>query len=478
VADASADLANETILRLADQKVSNERLVGVFAKCDRAEHQGKIVEIVKTRQLTTGKALQHGWYVIRNLGPHDDSLLFDRDEAEKSLFCKEPWCQISQDRRGTANLKKFLSTLLCQRIRDGFPEMQKSVERLLTAEYVRLLELGKPRETLALQRAYLVEITQRFQNLAKKALNKPEDLPSDGMRLRGLVQRSKSSFAKRMHHDGHLYEFFEIDNPDQATSPPRSQRTLYDEIRTQILVNQGEELQGMINPAVLKPLLQKQASKWPDFARDHLEQLAEQTEKCTLNILEAVCKDLCGGANYTYEDLKKIVLDFSKPARKQAMMEVDRLWVEEATLHLQTNNPSFIQNVKAAQLLRFEAALARYNKSNPSVAFMLSLVGNNPKNLENIPSTYKSWTIISPDTIQALLKQMHSRGERNTEDEIHDLLKAYYEVIISVIFYYKPPSTNLYASTNIHPRSPAKTSSPTSTNTSPSPSCKTLKGPS
>lgn len=406
--------------------MEKERIVGVITKCDLARRPEEIVKVVQTKQGTSGKPLHHGWFVVQNRGDEDSSSLFDREKAEKSTFDKKPWLEISEKRRGTANLKNFLSVLLCQRIRESFPGMLEFMQTRLSDEVAYLRAMGSPRPTLESQRAYLVGITQRFQTLATQALKTPEDLPTDEMNLRGKAERAKSRFARDLRSHGHFYEFSDINTPIGNSSENSQQsRTLYDEIRTQVIGKQGEELQNMINPAVLKPLFKKQANKWPKIAKSHLEDLAGKTEVAVLNILGHACKDACAEA-YTREELMKYAKGFAMDARENAMKELEKLWSQETTLHLQTDNPGFTKNVKEAQLLRFKAALNRYTEKHKPADFLKFLTPE-PHRLEEVPM-WKTWTIISPETIDDLFKYMHSHSQKNREDEIHDLLKAYYEV--------------------------------------------------
>jgi hypothetical protein len=423
-----------------------ERIVGVFTKCDMTDNPERIVSIVENSEATTGQPLRHGWFVVQNRGLRDDPSLFDREKAERLTFSKEPWLKIEEKRRGTTNLKTFLSNFLCQRIREGFPKMLESMEGLLDDQIAHLNAMGSPRPTRGLQRAYLVNITQRFQTLATQALKSPENLPSEDMKLRGRVERAKDKFAEDLRLRGHLYEFFsgselEVtatgvnnnhakgingDAVGRSSQKPRKDGTLYDEIKNQIRENQGTELHGMVNPAVLKPLLQKQASKWLELAKQHLEHLAHLTNKAVHIILKQACKDV-GAADYTWEELDQIVTSFATAARSCAFEELNTHWREEATLHLQTSNPAFIINVKAAQRMRFMIALDRYTKRHPPHNFVATLVSK-PEEMESLPSSWKSWAIIDNNTSDALLEEMHSHTEKNTQDEIHDLLKAYYEV--------------------------------------------------
>ena len=118
----------------------------------------------------------------------------------------------------------------------------------------------------------------------------------------------------------------------------------------------------------------------------------------------------------------------SASSRRTALEELNRAWLQEATLHLHTDNPKFVDNVQAAQLLRFIAALKRYKKKVPPRLFLLSLVDNQPQSLDRVNTLYDDWVIIDPNTVESLFEEMNARGEKNTEDEIHDRLKAYYEV--------------------------------------------------
>jgi hypothetical protein len=402
----------------------------------------RVVAIVENSEATTGKPLRHGWFVVQNRGYRNISSSFDREKAERSTFSKDPWLKIEERRRGTPQLKTFLSNLLCRRIREGFPGMQNAVQVRLEQEREKLAILGTPRQTPGLRRAYLSAIALKFQTLAGNALNNPQNLPSVDMKLRGMADGAKDNFAEELRLRGHLYDFSPISEPEATPmrsneigeeikyvfgGRPEKDRTLYDEIKIQIRDNKGQELQGMVNPAVLKPLFRKQATKWPKIAEQHLERLASLTEEVVLRILNVACEE-SGAAEYTREELEQIVLKFAKGARSSAIKKLEKYRWEEDSLPLHTNNPAFIEGVKEAQLLRFKAALERYAQKNSSRNFMVSLAPQNPGSVDTIPPQWKSWVIISPDTIGSLFNELHSHTEKNTEDEIHDLLKAYYEV--------------------------------------------------
>lgn len=107
-------------------------------------------------------------------------------------------------------LKSHLGHLLCKRIREGFPILQKTVEDKLQEQESQLERLGKPREDHYQQITYLRDIVKTYEGLALKALRTPADLPSDEIKLRGFTRSMESDFAKKMEKHGHLYQFLEI----------------------------------------------------------------------------------------------------------------------------------------------------------------------------------------------------------------------------------------------------------------------------
>ena len=147
--------------------------------------------------------------MVRNRDPKASSS-FNQELEEAALFSQEPWLEIPEQQRGTANLKCYLGHLLCKRIREGFPELQRSVEDKLQEQEARLERLGKPRAEHSQQSNYLRDIVKTYEDLASKSLTSPAELPSDEIKLRGLTQTLNAVFAKMMMKEGHKYHFLDI----------------------------------------------------------------------------------------------------------------------------------------------------------------------------------------------------------------------------------------------------------------------------
>jgi hypothetical protein len=206
---------------------------------------------------------------------------------------------------------------------------------------------------------------------------------------------------------------------------------LYNEIRKQIYSNKGLELPGMSNPAVLKPLFRKQTSKWEKLGQDHLESIVRMSQDVAMEILAEVCKTFKVPTR-TKNDLEDVISGFKDHAEREATERLRTFCLEITTFPLQTSNKLFLKKITEAQHARFRGALERYRKTNPPDNFLLNLMtGRDPANLLTIPQVFGSWAIVDLNNITELFDQMHPRGVQNTEDEIHDLLKAYYEVSYS-----------------------------------------------
>ncbi|RDW91118.1 hypothetical protein BP5796_02283 [Coleophoma crateriformis] len=460
VVEADGDLAHQDIFTLAAEHVSERNLISVFTKCDRAQIPEIIVQSVNNKESVHDMQLYHGWHVVRNLAPQDPEGT-DRELEEHKLFSQSPWSEIPANRRGATMLKRYLSDLLCKRIAEAFPGMLATIEKLKNTERSRLDRLGDPRPSVNDQRAYLMSIVHKYQVVASQALRSPADLELDDIKLRGKVQRANEDFAKQLRKNGKTYPFLEIDLPPptpvsttfkqstkreppmikvravseseseeegnnpkhygsarngmfgvvsseiiptkkkprnkpspQATSP--AAKSLYGEIRAQMETNRGEELPGFPNAAVVKPLMRLQSKKWYSIADAYFESVASLAENTSRNVLKQICHKYAPGV--TRDKLEQVILDKYHTSK--------------------TNNPQYMEKIQMAQMSRFRVALSNYRSKCL------------PQEFPNIgPSTALEHMILVNDaTITKLHEEIHSSQQKNMEDMIHDILKAYYEV--------------------------------------------------
>lgn len=368
-------------------------------------------------------ALHNGWFVVQNL-PEDAPPTSELQEEERATFSRDPWLEIPAKQRGTAELKKFLANTLSSRIRKAFPELQRRIKDLLTKENDYFTSLGDERPNRERRREYLLNIVGRYQELARDALTSPERLPSDTMKLRGLTQKAMRNFAQDIKSKGHFYDFVNVSeiglSVESATAP------LYKEIRYQISVNQGEALDSITNPAVLKPLFVKQTSKWESFGESYLREVVKTSKEVALLIFDYVSAEL-GVSDYTRGELRNSLDEFGTQAEKDGIRKLREFCHKNSTYLLTTTDDNFKRKIKEAQRARFTAALTRYRLENPPEGFVSEYVDTEPKLLPKIQQLFSDWVVVNTRSLDQLFEQIHPRATRNAEDEIHDLLKAYYE---------------------------------------------------
>lgn len=192
---------------------------------------------------------------------------------------------------------------------------------------------------------------------------------------------------------------------------------IYKWIRHEINASRGTELQGTLNPSVLPILFHKQAQKWRGLAEAHFINVRKSADVAVTQILEMVCKD-----DFTRQRIQASILESSRKQQESRSRSLTEHVNNILTKHLQTNNDAFEHKVKEARMKRFQAALRRYARSN-------SYQSNVSRN--------KMGDVLdgNPDAIAinlwdtgALFAEIHMSSQQNLEDDIHDLLQAYYEI--------------------------------------------------
>ena len=191
---------------------------------------------------------------------------------------------------------------------------------------------------------------------------------------------------------------------------------IYHWIRAEIKASRGIELQGTLNPSVLPILFHKQIEPWKELAEDHFSSIKFSIALAVSSILASVCKE---------DATKKMIQDFIRQSSERQGTRYSRQLTSHIdglrTKHLQTSNEAFEQKVKEARLLRFSAALERYRPKSPPSHPLINTAEDSD------PDISPKLVIDLRDTA-ALFAELHMSNSQNLEDEVHDTLKAYYEI--------------------------------------------------
>lgn len=183
---------------------------------------------------------------------------------------------------------------------------------------------------------------------------------------------------------------------------------IYHWIHQEIEGNRGVELQGTLNPDVLMNLFHKQAGGWRRIAKVHFQSVVRSTTSVLKKILEETECD-----PVTRRRILPLILAASEAQEMEKVGLLDERMDAITSKHLQTNNSAFLENVAKARLQRFHMALHRYQQATST-----QRGGDNNQ----------SKLIIDMRNTAALFSELHMSSARNLENDIHDTLKAYYEI--------------------------------------------------
>ncbi|MCJ1282732.1 hypothetical protein MMC26_002057 [Xylographa opegraphella] len=428
VLDARNNLANQEVFKIAkssDALVA--RTIGVMTKLDALQpgDEKPIIAIARNEVET----LKHGWHCVRNRSTQDinDGVSAEeRDRKEKEFFSKAPWNSIEPQRTGIAHLKTNLGRLLSKHIAREFPDIRKEIDAHYVLSCKQLEKLGPPRQSTQEQRQHLTKIATLYQRAIEEVSNgryrKAGNHPS---KLRMHLQNASDCFAQNMQTSGKTMEFKSTDDKFEELKVESDELTescsgdanlsteedfvedgaevkpsnMYEEIHLLWRSARGIELFGHVNPSVVETLFNFQTSKWPLLANKHMEKIITIIQKCHNNILKETCSDesirtrLCG----------KIDPD-AESAFEAARAELAHLLVDERDGPLLTNDPCFAENLAKARADRFANGLKK-----------LGLKDKQPNN-------YINYDIIK--------NGIRSSNEQTAIYDIHDTLKAYYDVAL------------------------------------------------
>ncbi|KAK8054689.1 hypothetical protein PG994_009756 [Apiospora phragmitis] len=440
VSDASNDLENQPIFKLAEEHVESTRLIPVFTKCDKAATPEDVVGIA-TGENQHFRAMKHGWFVVRNhIG--DEGASFDLDDAETTLFGSAPWSRVQSRRRGSRKLRDYLGGLLCAKIREEFPQMQEQVKFLLDEQMELKDVLGEPRADHRAQLQYLMKIVEGYDAKVRQALKSPWDLPEKQMQLRSIVSIRNKEFDKDMMNQGHTYEFeqprltYRQDPPatDQMELPPThegspqpkakrngshkksTQKSPMDnspqpsaelraEIQKQIHSFQSSQLPGLLNPDIFPVLYRKQTKKWRSIARDHLLRVSRDIAMAADSLLAEHLE--------AYDNLQPVIEDMGYKVEKKALDELDKYCSQEDNFPFFTTNPEFTWRLEENRLIRFK------NYTFEHLQEVWDKVTKQPNN-----------GVLFDASLNVMYARIHPSAALHTEDEAHDILKAYYELSV------------------------------------------------
>lgn len=328
VVAANAQLAGQIVLdKCLENDPGRTRTMGVITKPDLApagsDNERKYLKLAQNKEPRHKLAL--GWHVLRNRTENEryssEDAAKERDETEVRFLSSGSWAELAPGNKGIASLRRKLSKVLLDHIRETLPGVIDDIERSLDGRLTRLNQLGKARTTIQDMKTYLIDIAEEFQRLARDGVN---GLYSDSFfggledtdrklraNLRNLNRAfditllTKGASRKILPDNGasdsgdsagdrdalrsvptdvpdYLHSFiscYDFDDPEEV-----SESDLCKELESAAAANQGKEFPGVPNKDVVVQLFQEQAKPWRAISQRHIELVTDAAREFIENL--------------------------------------------------------------------------------------------------------------------------------------------------------------------------------------------------
>ncbi|KAL2679187.1 hypothetical protein Neosp_009950 [[Neocosmospora] mangrovei] len=436
VVSANSQLASHVALRrVKEMDPKRQRTIGVITKPD-LTHPGLDDEktyIRVARNQENANKLQLGWHVLRNRSEKEASLEA-RDDVEEEFFKSGAWATIPENDCGIANLRRKLSKVLYDHIRNSLPSVVEDIENSLRERQEQLDRLGKPRADDAEKRLFLVSIAGEFQRLARDGIqgryNEHRffgDLEAEDRKLRAQLRSFNRAFDYILKTKGfkqlivaddqesqddvqcpdYLEAFlgqYEFPDPEMITTAE-----LNAQLEKHAAANLGRELPGSSNTDLAIQLFKKQATPWKEIAECHIRQV--------IDIAKAFVDDLFShvagppGINRTTEAILTTCVDpFFEEKEKLLQDKLEELLRPYLEGYALPSDVDFYSSLSQRAMNRFASQLCS------------ALQDQHPKLFDK-----KAQLELEPWMITRAMEQEAEQGEFGTEKVI-DMMQAYYEM--------------------------------------------------
>lgn len=345
VITANNELASHVALQRAkDIDPQRQRTIGVITKPD-LTRTGYISErtYVKVAKNQEGAhKLQLGWHVLRNRA-EDETSLEARDDIEEAFFKTGAWASIFREDRGIAALRRKLSRVLYNHIRNSLPGVVEDIEAQLRERQEERDRLGKPRSSLEDRRSFLLGIASEFQRLARDGIYGRYDdaffgnIEDEDRKLRAQLRNFNRAFDHVLRTKGSRQIIVDLDGEEEREDDdlPEYLQSFLEEypyhfpdpetiarpvlskqLEKQAAANQGLEFPGSPNKDLAVQLFKKQATPWKEIAEFHVKQVTTVAKA----FVDELFSHIAGppGTNRTTETILATCVDrfFDEKARE------------------------------------------------------------------------------------------------------------------------------------------------------------------
>ncbi|KAK3722656.1 hypothetical protein LTR37_002226 [Vermiconidia calcicola] len=449
VVSAKNDYANQIILqKCREVETEGHRTIGIITKPDfliaGSDNEVDWLDLARNRDVHLGL----GWHMLKNRTPTEMSNDFEaRNASEASFFSTGRYREMPADTLGIKPLRVRLSRLLYKHLKTELPALRKEINEKHRGVCHELKLLGEKRSTAQERRRFLMDISMKYQDIAKAATNgqyehdffgqvdveQRVDDETNMRRVRATVQYLNLQYATAMREYGHAIRI-ETENAgatgtnvDGNVAPDlddgygefaelQQKIAREDEVARvrQLLVrSRGRELPGTFNPLLISQPFWSQSSNWETIASYHIARVAEV---CATSMRAAIEFAAPSDGSKRLQALK---IDNALENRlKDAKFELRRL-VKDTKQHPITYDPSYTSIVQKA---RMEKHTSKFNSLVKEAETEVHTGGKIPSS-----TLYPKSEIIKSGIVDIVEKDM----DKTSAEDALDSQFAYYKKEVS-----------------------------------------------
>ncbi|KAL9121034.1 MAG: hypothetical protein Q9187_002408 [Circinaria calcarea] len=406
VLDSRNNLANQEVFRIAKiHDPEQTRTIGVMTKLDALQAGDEQAAFQIACNET--ERLKLGWYCVRNRSTEDINngvTVEQREINEEEFFTRPVWRDLDKRLVGINSLLKALAKLLLEHIDREFPKIEKEIDLKYQTCSDELQAMGKAREFSQDQREFLIGVSNAYEKRVKDALD--GRYWASGMHpsnLRMHIRNEADKFNTAMHQRGATLTFNEADygtsRPCSSVSAALVPQDIYKEIADKWRECRGVELPGQISPAGLQKLFGIQTSKWRVIAMDYIATIIRLIREFNSALFEKVCPD-----PHIRDKIRNKIEEETESSFASAYKALDDILIDECDKPLFTNNLQFTDNLSTARHRRLGETLTKLGFRNGQPTQRIDI---------------------------ETMRLVHLDPDTATVYEIHDMLKAYYQVALN-----------------------------------------------
>ena len=277
------------------------RTIGVITKPDTLSKGSNMEQSFHHLALNKRVPFSLGWHVLKNRNYEERRMsLEERCTSEREFLSNGIWATLPRRHVGVDALRSRLSMVLRDHILAQLPGLIEETQIMLNDSQESLHRLGEARQTLADQRRYLFQSSERFHHLIHDAVNGVYYDPyfGDAMtdkgyekRLRSVVQNRLTDFSDAMRNRGASRKIVDDEEDEEYVGSQITRSSFVSQVRQRMRRSRGCELPGTFNPLIVGELFYLHSEPWDDITTNYIELLLSDLQKAVLPMLKNVVDD-------------------------------------------------------------------------------------------------------------------------------------------------------------------------------------------